>query len=261
MLKHKGLKNLFVFLVFFFLYLPIIILIVYSFNSSKMNIVFETFTFNWYKILFTNRELLEAFFNTMLIALTSTIVSVVLGTLSAVGLHRYQFPLKGLVLKLIYIPIVIPEIVLGISLLSVYTLMKMELGMFTLILSHIAFSIPFVIVSVRSNLSPALKSIEEAARDLGASEAKTFFLVTLPYIRPGVISGATLALTLSLDDVVISYFTAGPGSNTLPLHIYSMIKTGITPDVNALSTLMLLVTVLILTVSAIFQARKVGKYS
>lgn len=260
-MKHRFLKNLFIFLVFFFLYLPILILIIYSFNSSKMNILFESFTFQWYKILFHNKDLLEAFFNTMVIALTSTFFSVVIGTLSAVGLHRYDFPLKNLVLKLIYIPIVIPEIVLGISLLSVYTLMKLELGMFTLILSHIAFSIPFVIVSVRANLSPALKSIEEAAEDLGASEAKTFFLITLPYISPGVVSGATLALTLSLDDVVISYFTAGPGSNTLPLHIYSMIKTGITPDVNALSTLMLLATILILTLSAVIQARKVGKIS
>ena len=260
-MKHKSLKNLFVILVFIFLYLPILILIIYSFNSSKMNILFHQFTFEWYKKLFTNRDLLEAFFNTMIIAITSTSISVIVGTLSAVGLHRYDFPLKSIVLKLIYIPIVIPEIVLGISLLSVYTLMKLELGMFTLILSHIAFSIPFVIVSVRANLSPALKSIEEAAKDLGASEIKTFFLVTLPYIKPGVVSGATLALTLSLDDVVISYFTAGPGSNTLPLHIYSMIKTGITPDVNALSTLMLLFTVVFLLISTFVQARKVGKYS
>ena len=144
-----------------------------------------------------------------------------------------------------------------ISLLSMYTLMKLELGMFTLILSHVAFSIPYVIVSVRSTLSYELKTYEEAAYDLGANSFMTFFKVTLPSIMPGVVSGATLAFTLSMDDVVISYFTAGPGSNTLPLKIYSMIKTGITPDVNAMSALMLLFTIVILTCSVIVQSRKI----
>ena len=256
-MKYKLLKNSFVGFVLLFLYMPIIILIVFSFNTSRMNILFEGFTFSWYQSLFSNRELLEAFFNTMIIAITSTVVSTIIGTIGAVGLYRYDFPFKGIINKLIYIPIVIPEIVLGISLLSIYTLMKMELGMFTLILSHIAFSIPFVIVSVRSVLSYEIKTYEEAARDLGASGFKTFFLVTLPSIRSGVISGATLAFTLSMDDVVISYFTAGPGSNTLPLKIYSMIKTGITPDVNALSSLMLLITIVILSSSVIVQSRRI----
>ena len=255
-MKHKGLKNTFIGLVLFFLYLPIFILIVYSFNSSKMNIIFESFTFDWYKNLFSNRELLEAFMNTMIIAVISTVISTIIGTISAVGLYNYNFKLKKLVNILIYIPIVIPEIVLGISLLSMYTLMKLDLGMFTLILSHIAFSIPYVIVSVRSSLSEQIKGYEEAAFDLGANKFTTFFKITLPMILPGVVSGATLAFTLSMDDVVISYFTAGPGSNTLPLKIYSMIKTGITPDVNALSTLLLLATIIILTSSVIIRSRK-----
>ena len=256
-MKNKILKNGFVGLVFFFLYLPIIILVIYSFNTSKMNIIFEGFTLRWYKILFHNRDLLEAFMNTMIIAITSTVISTIIGTMGAVGLNKYNFFGKSLINKLIYIPIVIPEIVLGISLLSMYTLLKLELGMFSLILSHIAFSIPFVIVSVRSTLSPLIKTYEEAASDLGASPLTTFLKITLPSIMPGVISGATLAFTLSMDDVVISYFTAGPGSNTLPLKIYSIIKTGISPDVNALSTLMLLATIILLTVSAISQSRKI----
>ena len=256
-MKNKTLKNIFIALVFIFLFLPIIILVIYSFNTSKMNIIFEGFTFEWYKTMLTNTDLLEAFANTLIIAITSTIASTIIGTIGAVGLYKYNFPFKGLINKLIYIPIVIPEIVLGISLLSIYTLMKLELGMPTLILSHIAFSIPFVIVSVRSNLSPLITTYEEAAQDLGANPLNTFFKVTLPAIMPGVISGATLSFTLSLDDVVISYFTAGPGSNTLPLKIYSMIKTGITPDVNALSTIMLLVTTAIITVSAIYQSRNI----
>ena len=257
-MKNKYIKNLFVGLVFFFLYLPIIILVVFSFNDSKMNIIFEGFTLKWYSILFNNRDLLEAFFNTMIIAVTSTVVSTIIGTIGAVGLNKYDFPGKEIINRLIYIPIVIPEIVLGISLLSMYTLLKLELGMFTLILSHIAFSIPFVVVSVRSVLSPLVKIYEEAAADLGANELTTFRKITLPSIMPGVISGATLAFTLSMDDVVISYFTAGPGSNTLPLKIYSIIKTGITPDVNALSTLMLLATIIVLTLSVVSQSRKIA---
>lgn len=256
-MKHKRLKNALICLVLFFLYLPIIVLVIYSFNTSKMNVIFEGFTFEWYKNLFDNRILIEAFINTLIIAVTSTVMSTIIGTLGAVGLYRYNFKAKTFVNLLLYIPIVIPEIVLGISLLSVYTLTKLELGMPTLILSHIAFSIPFVIVSVRSTLSKTLDTYEEAAKDLGANSFHTFFEVTLPEILPGVVSGATLAFTLSLDDVVISYFTAGPGSNTLPLQIYSMIKTGISPDVNALTTLMLLTTMTILITSTIVQSRKI----
>jgi len=256
-MKNKHLKNLFIGLVFLFLYLPIIILIVYSFNDSKMNIIFNGFTLKWYLTLFKNTNLINAFINTLLIAGTSTIISTIIGTISAVGLHKYNFPFKSLINKLIYIPIVIPEIVLGISLLSIYTLMKLELGISSIIISHIAFSTPYVIVSVRSTLSSITPSYEEAAQDLGANSLKTFFYITLPLIIPGVISGATLAFTLSMDDVVVSYFTAGPGSNTLPLQIYSMIKTGITPDVNALSSLMLLVIIVFLTTSAMLQSRKI----
>ena len=254
-MKNRYLKNLFIGVVFFFL--PIIILVVLSLNTSRMNILFQGFTLFWYKNLFSNSELIDAFSNTMIIAVTSTVISTIIGTMGAVGLNKYDFPFKDVINKLIYIPIVIPEIVLGISLLSMYTLMKLELGMFTLILSHIAFSIPFVIVSVRSTLSKEISTYEEAAKDLGANNFKTFFLIVLPSILPGVISGATLAFTLSMDDVVISYFTAGPGSNTLPLYIYSMIKTGITPDVNAMSSLMLFVTIIILTCSAVIQSRRI----
>ena len=256
-MKHKSLKNLIIALILIFLYLPIIILVIYSFNTSKMNVIFEGFTLKWYLNLLNNRSLLEAFSNTMIIALISTLTSTIIGTIGAIGLYRCNFKGKTFINLLLYIPIVIPEIVLGISLLSIYTLTKMELGMFTLILSHIAFSIPFVIVSVRSTFSKNLDTYEEAAKDLGANEINTFFRITLPQITPGVISGATLAFTLSLDDVVISYFTAGPGSNTLPLHIYSMIKTGISPDINALTTLMLLVTMFILISLTLIQGRKI----
>ena len=258
-MKNKILKNLFIVLVFIFLYLPILALIAFSFNDSKLNIVFEGFTLEWYKTLFTNTTLLESLGNTLIVAITSTVISTIVGTLAAIGLYKYDFKGKDFINSLLYIPVVIPEIVLGISLLSIYTLMKLNLGLGTLIISHIAFSIPYVIISIRTVISSMNWQIEEAAHDLGASDFLIFRKIILPEIIPGIISGATLAFTLSLDDVIISYFTTGPGSNTLPLQIYSMIKTGITPDVNALTTLIILVVMIILFTSTIIQTRKLKK--
>lgn len=256
-MKNKSISNLIIGLVLVFLFLPIVVLVVYSFNNSSTNIVFDGFTLKWYKELFSNVNLMDAFFNTILVASISTIISTVIGTISAVGLYKYNFYGKGLINALLYIPIVIPEIVLGISLLSIYTLMKLELGLFTLLIAHVTFSIPYVIVSVRSSLSRDTSLQEEASYDLGVGKFKTFWYITLPNIMPGIISGATLAFTLSLDDVIVSYFTVGPGSNTLPQYIYSMIKTGITPDVNALSSLVLLVVIIVLTFLVIYDARKI----
>ena len=258
-MKHKIPKNFFIILVFFFLYLPILVLVVFSFNTSKMNIVFEGFTLKWYQTLLKNRSLLEAFGNTLIVSFVSTTVSTIIGTLSAYALRKYQFFGKKLIVKLLYIPIVIPEIVLGISLLSVYTLFQLDLGLGTLILSHIAFSIPYVIISVKSVLDQLNPQLEDSAKDLGASPFRVFWNVTLPNLIPGITSGAMLAFTLSLDDVVISYFTAGPGSNTLPLKIYSMIKTGITPDVNALSTIILIITLSILMFVTLKQVKRLRK--
>ena len=240
-MKHnKFLDNLCLILVFTFLFLPILVLVVFSFNTSKLNIVFEGFTLYWYKDLFNNKLLMGALFNTLLVDGISTIVSTIIGTISAYALKKFDFPLKKLINELLYIPVVLPEIVLGISLLCVYTLLKLELGMFTLMLAHISFSIPYVIISVRSVLDGMDPNLEKAASDLGASKLKTLWYITIPTLLPGILSGAQLAFTLSLDDVVVSYFTAGPNSNTLPLHIYSMIKTGVTPNVNALITILLL---------------------
>ena len=256
---NKNLDNICLVLVFIFLFLPIMVLILFSFNTSELNIVFEGFTFHWYKDLFSNTMLLETLKNTLLVAVISTVVSTVIGTISAYALKKYDFPLKNFINELLYIPVVLPEIVLGISLLCIYTVLKLELGMFTLILSHISFSIPFVIISVRSVLENMDPNLEKAASDLGASKLKTFFYVTIPSLMPGIFSGAQLAFTLSLDDVVISYFTAGPNSNTLPLQIYSMIKTGVTPDVNALISIILLVVFATLMISTVISLRKLEK--
>lgn len=261
MRNNKILDNIIIGIVLVFLFLPIFVLILFSFNTSQLNITFEGFTLKWYGELFKNTMLLLALKNTLIVAIVSTAVSTVIGTISAYGLYKYDFPLKKLVNKLLYIPVVIPEIVLGISLLAIYTVFKLELGMMTLILAHISFSIPFVIINVRNVLEQMDGNLILAANDLGASKLKTFLYITIPSLMPGILSGAELAFTLSLDDVVISYFTAGPGSNTLPLQIYSIIKTGVTPDVNALITLMLLVIFIVLTISVLINLRKMKKVS
>lgn len=261
MRHNKLVDNICLFFVFVFLFLPIFVLVVFSFNTSRLNIVFEGFTLYWYVELFRNPMLLESLWNTLLVAIISTCISTVIGTISSYALKKFDFPGKKFINELLYIPVVIPEIVLGISLLCIYAFMKIELGMFTLILSHIAFSIPFVIINVNSVLDTMNPNLEEAASDLGASKLKTFFYVVLPSLIPGILSGAQLAFTLSLDDVVISYFTAGPDSNTLPLQVFSMIKTGVTPDVNALITLLLLIIFGTLFISMSLNLRRIRRES
>ncbi|MBP7321065.1 MAG: ABC transporter permease [Lachnospiraceae bacterium] len=251
--RMKPLSMLYVGLVYAFLYLPIVVVVLFSFNSSKLNIQFEGFTLEWYSKMFQNELLMNAFWNTIIVAAVSTFLSTTIGTLCAVGLNRFEFKLKKLVSTTLYIPIVIPELVFGIAMLILFSSIHMPMNLFTLIVSHVTFSLPFVVITVRSRLAGFDRSIEEAARDLGANEIHTFFRVTLPMIAPGVISGAMLALTLSLDDVVVSFFTSGPESQTLPLRILGMVKKGISPDVNALSTLMIVGTVSILLMTTLIQ--------
>ncbi|SFG28735.1 ABC-type spermidine/putrescine transport system, permease component II [Desulfotomaculum arcticum] len=236
-------------LVYAIIYLPIGVLVAFSFNRSKINAVWQGFTLDWYRALFHDRLILEAAKNTLIIGITATIISTMIGTLAAVGMYRYHFRGKSVLDSLLYIPIVIPEVVLGISLLALFAIFKVRLGLNTLILSHITFCIPFVVVTVKARLAGFDRNMEEAAMDLGASQWQTFVKVTLPLIMPGVAAGALLAFTLSIDDVIISFFVAGPGSTTLPLKIYAMVKQGVTPAVNALSTIMLLLT-FIVTIAA-----------
>ncbi|MFW2490866.1 ABC transporter permease [Clostridium chromiireducens] len=250
------LKNTYIYLVFLFLYLPIFYVIIFSFNTSKLNITFESFTFQWYGTFFKNRTLMEALTNTLIIGIISTIISTIIGTIGAIGLSKYRFRGREVIDKLLYIPIVIPEVVLGIALLSIYSALSIPLGLISITLSHITFSIPFVVITVRARLAGFDKYLEEAAMDLGANRIVTFWRVTLPLIMPGVLSGAMLAFSLSIDDVIISFFTAGPGSTTLPLKIFSMVKTGVTPEVNALSTVIMVVTIIIIALNTAFQVKK-----
>lgn len=255
----KGVSIVFCTLVYLFLFLPIAVIVVNSFNAttSKPYLSWKGFTFDWYVKLFDNASLLQSFGNTMIVALASTLLATVVGTLGAVGMYKYKFRGKGIIDGLLYIPVVIPEIVLGISLLTLFSNANIPRGMLTLILAHTTFSVPFVIFNVRARLSGYDNSIEEASMDLGANRIKTFLKVTLPVLAPGIGGGALLAFTLSIDDVIISYFVNGQ-TKTYPLKVMESIKSGVSPDVNALSTLILVGTILlvVLTQSNLFHSKK-----
>lgn len=250
--KTKGMSAksvIYACLIYIFLYLPILVVIIFSFNTSEMNVKFEGFTLAWYSRMLDNIELMDALKTTIIVAFASTLLSVFIGTISAFGMFKYKFKGKSVIDSMLYIPVVIPEIVLGISLLAFFTALDIPMGLLTLIIAHVTFSVPFVIITVRSRLSGYDMSIEEASMDLGANQLRTFKRVTLPIISPGIMSGAMLALTMSLDDVIVSFFTIGPNDVTLPIKIFGMVRKGVSPDVNALSTLMILATVLIIITS------------
>jgi spermidine/putrescine transport system permease protein len=276
-------------LVYFFLYAPIIVLIIFAFNSSRTNILFGGFItkygplqmdgstvvqspcgqFHWFCELAKNSEVKTATKNTLTIANISTLTSTIIGTLAALALQRYNFRLKSFSQVSLYIPIVIPEIVMGIGILVLFSQLfsflnnslsldgdaRLTMGLSTVILSHIAFSIPFVTLIVQARLQGLDRFVEEAAMDLGANELITFWRVTLPSIMPGVLSGALLAFTLSLDDFVITFFTTGPGASTLPIYVYGLLRRIITPQVNALSTVWVLVVFTVVLVSQRIQNR------
>ena len=222
-----------------FLYLPLIIVIVYSFNDSKLNAEWVGFTFKWYSILFNDGPMLHAAWNSLLIATATSFFATIFGTLAGLAMHKYKLKLLPL---LVLTPLALPEILMGVSLLIFFVMLNLTLGMVSITLAHISFCIGFVAIVVRSRLAGMDESLVEAARDLGASPLTAFRLVTLPLIMPGVIAGALMAFTLSIDDFVITFFTAGAGASTLPLQIYSMIKIAVTPEVNAISSLLMALT-------------------
>ena len=278
-------------LVYVFLYAPILVLILFSFNASRANITFEGFIpafsdrvvmdgslvksspcgpFHWFCELSKNKDVAEAAGNTLTIAFISTIVSTIIGTMAALSLQRYEFKLKPFSQLSLYIPIVIPEIVMGIGILTLFTQLfgvlngalgltgdaRLSMGLGTVIVSHIAFSVPFVTLVVQARLQGFDKSYEEAAMDLGANEWTTFRRVTFPMILPGILSGGLLAFTLSLDDFVITFFTNGPGSTTLPIYVYGLLRRIITPQVNALSTVWILTVFSVVLLLQILQNRE-----
>jgi spermidine/putrescine transport system permease protein len=221
--------------------------VAYSFNDSRLNAQWVGFTLDWYRKLFTNEEMLSAAWNSLIIGLTASAISTVLGTMAGYAMHRYKMRVLPV---LVLAPIAIPEILMGVSLLIFFVIINLTLGLWSIALAHIAFCIGFVAIVVRARLAGMDDSLVEAARDLGATPIKAFRLVTLPLIMPGVIAGALMAFTLSIDDFVITFFTAGADAVTLPLKIYTMVKTSVTPEVNAVSTLLMLLTLLLIVIAS-----------
>jgi len=253
-------------LVAIFLYAPLLTLIAFSFNDSRRNIVWQGFTLDWYGAVFNDTDLLAAFGNSLTIAAISTIVSLILGALVAVACWRFRFPFKPMFEGALALPIVVPEICMGVAMLVFFSRvmpwpddLPWPFSLGAIIIAHISFSFPFVAVIVRARLASFNRELEEAAKDLGASEWRAFIDVLVPHMKPALIAGALLAFTLSLDDFVITFFTAGPDTVTFPVKVYSMVRFSVTPEVNAASTLLIVVTVLLTAIGLRMQGKDVAK--
>jgi spermidine/putrescine transport system permease protein len=253
-------------LMYVFLYAPIVILVLFSFTTDSFGARMTGFTFSWYAKLLQDERLIGAAWNTLKVALTSTVVSTIIGTLTALAMERYRFRGRTGMDALLYLPIVIPEIVMALALLAFFafsfgliqsvTGQQLKMSLTTVIISHIAFSISFVVVVVRASLKGFDRRLEEAAQDLGANEWQTFWRITFPLILPGIIGGALLAFTISLDDFIISFFTTGPGTSLLPIEVYAQVKRAVTPKINAISTLMLIISMTLVGLSQFVQRQR-----
>lgn len=245
-----------------FLYAPLVVLMIFSFNDSKRNVAWKGFTLKYYEKALNNDSLVEAMVNSLTIAFLATIISLVIGALAAVMLWRFRFPFKGLVEGTMALPIIVPEICLGVAFLIFFakvdwpTDLPWPLNLSAITIAHITFCFPFVAMVVRARLASFNKEEEEAAKDLGATEWQAFRDVLLPHIKPGLIAGALLAFTLSLDDFVITFFTSGPDTITFPVKVYSMVRFSVTPEVNAASTILILLTVILTFIALKLQGVK-----
>lgn len=261
----KKLSKVYLGLVIFFMYVPIFVLIVFSFNSTKSRSVFSEFTFDWYVKLFQNRLILKSLLNTLIVSVIASICSTILGTAAAVGIHSMKKLPKAITMNVNNVPIINPEIVMGVSLMLLFVFfaarMHFEFGFTTLIIAHITFDVPYVVLNVMPKFRQMNPHLAEAAEDLGCGSVASFFKVVLPEIMPGVVSGFLMAFTFSLDDFIISYFTAGATSQTLPITIYSMTRRKVSPEINALSTIIFVIVVIVLVVKNILErkALKAGK--
>ncbi len=252
--------RLIVALTFLLLYAPILTLVAFSFNDSRRNIVWRGFTFKYYEKAWNNDSLIDAFANSLSIAVISTVISTILGVLVAIFLWRFRFPGKAVYEGFMALPIVIPEICMGVAMMAFFARvgwpndLPWPLSLSSITIAHIAFSFPFVAIIVRARLVGFNRELEDAAKDLGASEWRTMCDIVLPYLKPGIVAGALIAFTLSLDDFVITFFTAGPKTITLPVKIFSMVRFSVTPEVNAASTVLILITVIATALAMRFQA-------
>jgi spermidine/putrescine transport system permease protein len=245
-MKNKTkLPNIYLAVIMALMYLPILLVIIYSFNESKISSVWSGLSLKWYKELFRDRALIEALVNSLILASLSSLAAAVIGTLGAMGMSRSKLKINSVAEYISTLPIMIPEIILGIVFLIFFSLLGLPFGMTTLVIAHTAFCIPYVFLLVKARLAGMDKSLTEAARDLGASGFRAFLDITLPLILPAIASGILLSFAMSLDDVVISIFVTGVNTNTLPIKIYTQLKTGVTPKINALCTLLFLLTLIL----------------
>lgn len=255
----KKFSKVYLALVMMFLYVPIFVLIVFSFNTTKSRSVMSGFTFDWYIKLFKNEIIMSSLMNTIIIAVLASIVSTILGTAAAVGIKNMKKVPKAIVLNITNFPIINPEIVTGVSLMLLFVFfaarMNFEFGFVTLLIAHITFDVPYVILNVMPKLNQMDPFLYEAAQDLGCNPLKAFFKVVLPEIMPGVVSGFLISFTFSLDDFIISYFTCGSSMQTLPVTIYSMTRRKVSPEINALSTIIFLTVVVILVIKNIIEIK------
>lgn len=251
--RNRILGDIYAFLVYAILYIPVAVMMAFSFNNQRYNYYWNGFTTQWYGKLFSNTALLNSLWYTLWIAVLSTLISVFIGTIGAIGLKKYEFKGKKMVNQMLYIPIIVPEIVLAVALLILFMKLGLSLGMGSILIGHCTFCIPYAVVTIKGRISGDNDSLEEASMDLGANRIQTFFRITLPTIFPGVMSAAFLCFTMSFDDVVMSNMLAGARQSTLPVLILSMNKSGITPDVNALTTIMVLVIVTAMILNSMIQ--------
>ncbi len=238
----RAMRTMYAALVYLFLYLPLAVMVTYSFNSSRFSMAWKGATLDWYAKLFSNAGLMQAAWHSLIIAAVSATVSSILGTLVAMALHRWRFPSRKVIHTSLFVMMMSPDIVIGISLLVLFMALSLPLGFWTLLMAHVTLCVPFVAITVHSRLQGFDPSVVEAARDLGAGEYEVFRHVVLPMVFPAVLAGWFLSFTLSIDDVIISFFTTGPTFEVLPLRIYSMVRLGLKPEVNALCAIMILIT-------------------
>ncbi len=253
---NKVTKYLYMSLVYAFLYIPIFVVMIYSFNRASHSLIWHGFTLNWYKELFSDADLLIVAWHSLLIGVLAASIATFMAILAANSLYRYQFAGKKCMHGLLFILIVAPDVVLAIALLSLYSFLKIPLGFWTLLFSHITFCMPFITITIYSRISGMNKALFEAAKDLGANDSIIFRKILVPLVWPAILSGWLIGFTLSLDDVIISYFVTGPSFQILPLKIYSLVKMGVKPEINALSTLLLIFTLVIVLGSQLLLKRK-----
>jgi len=240
----RTINIVYITLVLTFLYVPMLIVCVFSFNAGKSTTAWSGFTFDWHQKLFNNASIMNALYTSLLLSVTVTFLSVIIGTLGSIAMYKYKNLTTKLTMPIVYLPVLTPEIIIGIAFMQIFSVLNVKFGINTLILSHLSFCVPFVIIIVTARLESMTTNLEEAARDLGATQWQALLHITIPELLPGIISGAALSFIMSFDDVVISFFMAGASNTTLPVKVYSMLKVGISPEINALTTITVVLTLI-----------------